>query len=807
MSDTNVKNQLCLTNTELNKRISLLEKTLLEKEGTAEALQDSEKRYRRLFESAKDGILILDADSGKVVDVNAFLLNLLGYSYDAICGQYIWELGVFKDIAASKDAFKTLQDNEYIRYDDLPLETLDGRPIAVEFVSNVYLVDHSKVIQCNIRDITGRKKSEEALQASRLQLSEAMDLAHIVYWEFDPVTQTYVVNDPFYAFYGTTAEQEGGYRMPREDYAKRFVHPDDLPRYYQFLEENTLRPGPESVADIEHRIVRRGGKVRHILARTRSVKDDSGRIVKRYGANQDITDRKQMERGLEESEEQFRKMFEGSPIGMVVVGADFHFTRANAAFCEMLGYTQEELTSLTFKDITHPEHVAEDVLCVNDLLSGKIPLYRTEKRYLRKDKEVLWGSTTVNVMRDRDDRFLYFFTTVEDISDRKQAEEEKSHLESQLLQSQKMEAIGTLAGGVAHDFNNILTAIIGFASILQMDMEKDNPKTAYLDQILAAAERAANLTQSLLVFSRKQQIDLKPHKINDIIEQATKLLKRLLTEDIGLKAVLTPVNPAIMADVTQIDQILINLATNARDAMPKGGTLRIETAAVTLDDEFIKAQGYGEPGNYAVLSVSDTGLGMDEKTKEHIFEPFFTTKELGKGTGLGLSTVYGAVKQHGGYIAVDSAPNRGTVFQIYFPLVHSRQEEAVLVPQEAKGGTETILVAEDDLGVRKLIIDVLGRHGYAPIEATDGVEALRLFMDHKDTINLVICDVVMPKMNGREVYEEIKRTSPTMKVLFTSGYTSDVIIDKGVEDATVDFIRKPIKPLEFLTKVREVLDR
>jgi CheY-like chemotaxis protein len=227
----------------------------------------------------------------------------------------------------------------------------------------------------------------------------------------------------------------------------------------------------------------------------------------------------------------------------------------------------------------------------------------------------------------------------------------------------------------------------------------------------------------------------------------------------------------------------------------------------TMDDEFIKAQGYGEPGDYALLSVSDTGVGMEEKTMEHIFEPFFTTKEAGKGTGLGLSTVYGAVKQHNGYISVDSEPHRGTRFQVWLPLVHSREEEAVLELQDARKGTETILVAEDDPAVRTLLVAILRGYGYTPIEAADGLEALGLFTENRGRINLIICDVVMPKMNGKEVCEEIKRTRPNMKVLFTSGYTREVIIDKGAEDATVDFIIKPIKPREFLIKVREVLDR
>ena len=901
----------------LNKRIQELERSEAEHKRVEEELRSSRQQLRLLIDTGSDFFFLKDLDLRYQL-VNSAYARFFGRDEADVLGKTDVQLVPEGAAAASQESDR--------------LAILEKRTVAtIEPVGEKFYETHKfPVIVAGevvgvagvVRDITERKRSEEALRTSQLQLTEAMDLAHIVYWESDPLAETYTFNDPFYALYGTTAEQEGGYRMTREDYAKRFMHPDDLAGYHQFVEENTLRPRDET-ADVEHRIVRRDGEVRDILTRARIVKDDSGRVIKRYGANQDITERKRMEKVVQESEEQFKKIFEESPIGMVTVGADFRFIRANAAFCKMLGYTEQELTSLTFKDITHPEHVTDDTLHVNDLLSGKIPLYRTEKRYVRKDKGVVWGSCTVNIMRDRDDRFLYFFTTVEDITDRKQADQslrkseqrlrdlmdaapvaialanmegdriyinrkhyelfgytledistkaeflrraypdpayretiptfreaykqgkelvpyettitckdgtqrhvivsatvvsnmlllmldditERKHLESQLLQSQKMEAIGTLAGGVAHDFNNILTAIIGFAAILQMDMEKDNPKRAYLDQILTAAQKAANLTQSLLAFSRKQQIDLKPHRMNDIVEQTTKLLKRLLTEDIGLKVALTSDNPSVMADITQMDQILINLATNARDAMPKGGTLRIETGMVRLDDEFIKVQGYGVPGNYAVLSVSDTGLGMDKKTKEHIFEPFFTTKEVGKGTGLGLSTVYGLVKQHNGYITVDSELNKGTMFRIYFPLVYSVREDSVPVPQDAKKGTETILVAEDDRGVRTLIVDILRRYSYTPIEATDGVEALRLFMDNKDKISLVICDVVMPKMNGKEVCEEIKRTSPTTKILFTSGYTRDVIIDKGVEDATVDFITKPINPREFLTKVREVLDR
>ena len=889
-------------------------------------LRESAETFRRLFEDSTDPVLLLNKET--FVDCNQACVVTLGYgSKDEVRKRRPEDLSPQFQPDGRPSAEKAVEmmemaaRNGHHRFEWVHLKA-DGSEFPVEVMLTPVVIRNKEFLHVVWRDIAERKKYEEALSASSLRLSEAMDLAHVVYWEFDPATDTYTFNDPFYALYGTTAEREGGYNMTKDEYAKRFKLPEDHARYYQFVEESYLKPSSE-IGDIERRIVRRDGEVRHILTRARTVKDGAGRIIKRYGANQDISELKQMEKVVRESGEQFRKIFEESPIGMVTASADFRFIKVNAAFCAMLGYTEEELSSLTFKDITHPEHVAGDALHVNDLLNGKIALYRTEKRYIRKDNGIIWASVTVNIMRDSEGRFLHFFTTIEDITDRKQAEEslreseqmlqalmnaapvaitwsdmdgnrkymnrkhyelfgytleeiptkaefhrraypdpayrktipsfteayrqgkdltpyeatvtckdggkrnvivsatavhnmlllmfdditERKQIALQLLQSQKMEAIGTLAGGVAHDFNNILTAIIGFANILQMDMDKDDPKTAYLEQILASSQRAANLTQSLLAFSRKQQIDLKVHEMNNIVEQTTKLLKRLLTEDIDLKVTLTPANPSFMADAVQMDQILINLATNARDAMPKGGTLRIKTGTATMDDAFIKEHGYGKPGEYATLSVSDTGVGMDEKTKQHIFEPFFTTKEVGKGTGLGLSTVYGAVKQHNGYITVDSEPHKGTLFRLWFALVHPREQETVLEPEDAKKGTETILVAEDDPRVRRLMKDILGRYGYTVLEAADGEEALRLFMDERDKIGLVICDVVMPRMNGKEVCEEIKKSLPDMKVLFTSGYTKDVIIEKGLEDAMVDFIMKPIHAKDFLIKVREVLDR
>jgi nitrogen-specific signal transduction histidine kinase/CheY-like chemotaxis protein len=386
-------------------------------------------------------------------------------------------------------------------------------------------------------------------------------------------------------------------------------------------------------------------------------------------------------------------------------------------------------------------------------------------------------------------------------------EAEKQQLEEQLRHAQKMEAVGTLAGGIAHDFNNILQAIIGYGSLLKMKSESNGTLKHYVDLILAAAERAAQLTRGLLAFSRKQVINPRPVELNELVRSIQKLLGHVIGEDIEVKVNLPPDQLLIMMDPSQLDQVLMNLATNARDAMPGGGRLTISTSSVNLDPEFFR--GYAEPksGAYAMIRCEDTGVGMDEKTRERIFDPFYTTKEVGKGTGLGLSTVYGIVKQHDGYIQVDTAPGLGTTFRIYFPLVDGSPENIEKkepTRQEVSGG-ETVLVAEDDRAVRRLICSILEEFGYKVIEAENGKDAVSRFGDHKEDINLMLFDVVLPKMSGKQAYEEIRDIRSNVPVIFISGYPERQI---DVEPSgSVPIVAKPVSPAELLKKVRQTLDK
>ena len=537
------------------------------------------------------------------------------------------------------------------------------------------------------------------------------------------------------------------------------------------------------------------------------IRDQSGNVIGVVLVFRDAAEKRKAEEELKKSEERFRALYEDNPSMYFTVDSQGLVLSVNPFGAEQLGYTVHELIGQSVFNVFYPddkEAVKQQMeVCLHN--PGKVEHW--ELRKVRKDGSMLWVREAARAVRGSDGNPVVL-VVCEDITKRKQAEEEHAKLEQQLLQAQKMEAIGQLAGGVAHDFNNLLTAIIGYGHLLKNDVNKDDRMSAYVGQILSAAERAAILTNDLLTFSRKQIVNLQPVNLNKIIKNMESLLLRVIGEDIELSRVLTDTALTIMADSTQIDQILMNLATNAQDAMPKGGSFIIRTDRVEINGEYIKVYGYGKPGSYALLSVEDTGTGMDEKIRGRIFEPFFTTKEVGKGTGLGLSMVYGIVKQHDGYINAYSEPGRGTTFKIFLPLIQSKVEQ--LKPDElvkVKGGTETILIGEDDTQVRNLLKEVLSNAGYIIIEAMDGNDAVEVFQKHKDNVHLLILDVIMPKKNGKEVYAEIKNVKSDIKVIFVSGYSEDIIYKKGILEVGLNFISKPVSPDELLIKVRDVLDK
>lgn len=500
---------------------------------------------------------------------------------------------------------------------------------------------------------------------------------------------------------------------------------------------------------------------------------------------------------------------QGAKWGIAVkMDAAFNFIRVNRAYAEADGREPEFFAGRNHFELYPNE---ENRQIFQNVVDTGEPCFAYEKPFEyaeHPERGVTYWDWSLQPVKEAGGKVTGLVFTLLNVTERRRMEDALRKSEEQLRHAQKMEAMGRFAGGITHDFNNILTAIIGYGSLVQMKLKEDDPVMNYVKQILASSEKAANLTKSLLAFSRKQIISPKPVNLNEIIKGMEKLFRRLIGEDIGLRIIPADVDLTVMADIGQIEQVMMNLATNARDAMPDGGHLTMETSVVEIGEEYLRRGLFERKGRYALLTVTDTGIGMDEKTRERIFEPFFTTKEVGKGTGLGLAIVYGIIKQHNGYINVYSEPGRGTTFRMYLPLIEGEIKEIQqdVIPA-IKGGTETLLLAEDDTDVRSLIKDILESYGYKVIDAADGEDALRLFHKNREDIRMAILDVVMPKKNGREVYEEIKRIVPDIKVLFMSGYTADIISEKGILKAGLDFISKPVSPKDLLKLVREILDR
>ncbi len=513
--------------------------------------------------------------------------------------------------------------------------------------------------------------------------------------------------------------------------------------------------------------------------------------------NIDITERKRAEYELIESEKRYKRLFAESPYPMWVFDIEtLQFLEVNKAAIRQYGFTREEFLSMTIKDIRPEEDLPrflESTTELSDQLSA------TEVwRHRRKDGQLLDVEINAHPITwdGRPGRLVLAY----DITERRM-------LEEQLRQSQKMEAIGMLAGGIAHDFNNLLTAINGYTELSIRKLKPDDPIRRNLEEVAKAGDRAAMLTQQLLAFSRKQVLQPTVLDLNVVIEELKKMLQRLIGDDIILESRASEDLWLTKADAGQIDQIIMNLAINARDAMPHGGRLAIETHNVELDEHYAATHLDVVSGEYVMLAVSDTGVGMSQEIKDKVFDPFFTTKESGKGTGLGLSTVYGIVQQSGGTIWVYSEPGHGTTFKIYFPRVEG-DDDAIhrTEAKEAASGTETVLIAEDAEQVRTLTARVLQQYGYNVIESRDGHDALQQCREHRGSIDLLVTDVVMPGMNGTELASRITESCPKLKVLYISGYTDDTIVHSGVLAPGTNFLQKPFTAAMLARKVRAVLD-
>jgi two-component system, cell cycle sensor histidine kinase and response regulator CckA len=531
-------------------------------------------------------------------------------------------------------------------------------------------------------------------------------------------------------------------------------------------------------------------------------------------AFQDISSQLGMEEELRRSEKLFKGAFDAAQTGIAITSRlwgegkappiDVAYLDVNQALCEMLGYSRAELLDLNWKAVTHPDDVELSVREVSAFVEGPDDVKLMNNRFVRKDGGVVWSEVSISKVHNADGALMYYVSHVTDVTKREEATLEQERLKTELVQAQKMEAVGQLAGGIAHDFNNILSVILNYAAFAKEGLEVDDARLGDIQQITKAGEKAATLVHQLLAFSRKEIVEARAIDLNQVITGIYEMLARSLGEDIDLEFEAFHSLPAVTADPGRIEQVLLNLAVNARDAMPSGGVLTISTGI-----EFVT--GNGSPaltaGEYAVVTVSDSGIGMDEGLAERIFEPFFTTKPLGEGTGMGLASAYGIIEQAGGSLSVQSEVGVGTTFFIYLPCTKVALEPAIDEEPDAKGhGIETVLVVEDEDAVRELVTRILGKQGYTVVSFPSGLEALDYTRANSGTIDLLLTDVVMPKMSGKELAERATLLEPDLTTLYMSGYTDELIAQRGVLASGENLIGKPFNREKLLSTVRALLD-
>jgi two-component system, cell cycle sensor histidine kinase and response regulator CckA len=653
----------------------------------------------------------------------------------------------------------------------------------------------------SVQDITDRKRAEERLDYERGLAQQYLDVAGVMLIALDVDQNVTLINPAGCEILGYSKDEIVGHNWFDE-----FLHSDDVDKVKRVFSK--IMSGDEALVEYyENPILRKDGSRRIVAWHNSVLRDCDGEIRGLFSSGEDITERKEATDDLRESEERLRAVLDATPFPVAIVDSDddkVHFWSRSAL--AIFGHTAPAATKwyeIAYPDPVYRQEVIERWKPFLELAreTGK-PVNTGEYRVTCADGTERICELWATFIPDR------LVVTLNDVSERKKAEEERERLEQQLYHSQKMESIGRLAGGVAHDFNNLLTVISNYCDLVAGPLAEHDPMRVDIDEIRHAADRAADLTRQLLAFSRKQILRPRVIDVNESLSRSEKMLQRIIGEDIALVFVPDPDLLRTRCDPGQVEQILFNLAANARDAMPRGGQLTLETKNVVVDGAYKKNHPHAETGRYVTLTVSDTGLGMDEHTRASIFEPFFTTKGVGKGTGLGLSTVYGIVKQHGGSVEVTSELGEGTTFVIYLPAVEEEAEEPEARTDAATPhGDETILLIEDDAALRRVALRILEKHGFNVLEAANGGEALLLCESFQGPIDLVLTDVVMPGMGGRECFERLTTLRGDLQVLYMSGYTEDAIAHRGVLNEGTRLLQKPFTVKELLGAIRQALDQ
>ena len=758
-----------------------------------EALRESEERYRSILENIEEGYFEVDL-AGNFTFVNDSLCRIAGYTHDELIGMNNRDYTTPETAKKMYQVFsKTYQTGEPARIVDYDIFRKDGSTKTLELSASLMANSTGESVGFRgvVRDVTKRKRAEEALRESEERYRSLFKNNHTVMLLIDPKTADIVdANPAACSFYGWGHEELTNKKI---------------------TDINTLTD-EQVFQEIERA---KSEETQHFFFRHRLAKDEivdvevfSGPIVLNgkqllYSIVHDITERKQFIEALRASEEKYRTVLEANPDPVVVYDIEGKVVYYNPAFTRVFGWSLGERLGKKMDVFVPEESWPETQKMVSGVLAGK-SFSGIETRRYTKEGKIIPVSISGAVLRDMDGNPVGSVINLRDISEQK-------NLEGQLQQAQKMEAVGTLAGGIAHDFNNLLQAIQGYTELLLMRKKEGEPDWRELQEVVRASKRGAELTQQLLTFSRKVESKRRPLDLNQEVGELRELLERTIPKMIDVEFKLADNLKMVNADPAQLKQVLVNLAVNAKDAMPEGGKLLIETQGVRLDQEFCKRYAEVKPGHYVLFSISDTGHGMGKETLEYIFDPFYTTKEVGKGTGLGLAIVYGIIKNHEGYITCYSRPEVGTTFRIYLPTIEPETllVDLMIAPEPkgvARGGKETILLVDDEEFIRELGVDVLGRAGYTVLTASNGENALELYSQERTQIDLVILDLIMPGMGGSKCLEELLNIDPHARVLIASGYSPDGPTKGALDIGAKGFISKPYDTTQLLQLVRKILD-
>jgi len=784
MPDRNDEAALPSSNAELKRRVAELEDALGNARQTEEELRASEERYFTLFNSANDLIHIINP-AGEFLAVNRKWLDVLEYVQEDVETLHVTDIFREDHKCRIKGRLQRVSEGENVCFESV-FVSKSGREICVEGYGSGIFKDGVFVSAVGIlRDITERKQAEEALRKSEQSLKDVFESVQDGISVLNPDMTIRHVNRVMIEWYKDNLPLIG--KMCYKVYHNADKPCDPCPTIRCLKSGNTewnIVPGLP------------GTPIEWIELFSYPIKNpNSGEVTGVVEFVRDITGHKRAEAALQQSEERHRMFFESAPIGIIHYNEKGIVTESNDIAILTFGSTREKLVGLDIHDLPNKKFLKE----ISRTLKGERGYYEGLYTSYTGMKEALIKADWIPIFNDG--KVTGGVGIVADIT-------KQIKLEAQLRQAQKMESIGRLAGGVAHDFNNMLGVILGHTEMALVQMDPAHPLHAHLTEIRTAAERSADLTRQLLAFARKQTIAPRLLDLNQTVDGMLKMLRRLIGENIDLVFLpgtdLWPVN----MDPVQIDQILANLCVNARDSIADVGKITIETENAIADDAYCAGHPGFLPGEYVLLTIGDTGCGMDSETRHNLFEPFYTTKDVGKGTGLGLAMLYGIVKQNNGFIDVYSEPDHGTIFKIYLPrhtsLGAAKQKEVIVEP--VKGGNETILLVEDEVSILQLIMIMLEHQGYSVMTASTPGEAISLAKAHPGEINLLITDVVMPEMNGGDLAVHIQSFYPNLKRLFMSGYTANVIAHQGVLEEGVLFIQKPFRNQDLAAKVREALD-